>query len=90
MEAAVAVLIFVAICFINVMLGVAMDRWFVFDKLDEVLTEASEALSDTPEDKLYERLTFYKGYVYAIKLISVRLGLKYSETDDEKEAPNDT
>lgn len=90
MEVVIAVLIFVVICFLSFMLGVAMDRWYAFDKLDEVLTEASEALSDVPEDKLGERLTFYKGYVYAIKLTSIRLGLKYSESDAKKEITNDT
>lgn len=86
----VAILIFVVVCFLSFMLGVAMDRWYVFNKLDEVLIEAIEATSDIPEDKLYERITFYKGYVYAIKLISIRLGLKYSESNDEKEITNDT
>lgn len=86
----IAVLIFVVVCFLSFMLGVAMDRWFVFDKLDEVLIEAIEATNDIPEDKLYERITFYKGYVYAIKLASIRLGMKYSESDEEKEITNDT
>lgn len=86
----VAILIFVVVCFLSFMLGVAMDRWYVFDKLDEVLIEAIEATSDILEDKLYERVTFYKGYVYAIKLASIRLGLKFSESDDEKEITNDT
>lgn len=85
-----AILIFAVCCLLSFMLGVAMDRWYVFDKLDEILTEAIDATSDIPEDKFYERVTFYKGYVYAIKLISIRLGLKFSETDDEKEAINDT
>lgn len=86
----VAILISAVTCFLSFILGITMDRWYVFNKLDEVLMEAIEATSDIPEDKLYERIIFYKGYVYAIKLISIRLGLKYSESDDEKEIANDT
>lgn len=85
MEYVVTVLIFVVIGFLSFMLGVGkLFVKFIFWNIIHTLTSFCEDLIDLIEC-VPAIHSYYKGYVYAIKLISIRLGLKFSEEKEEKQ-----
>lgn len=67
-------LIFVGVVALSFFFGWIAHACYTFDKLNEVIEVVREDLEDMPVDEADKILTFYKGYVYAIKLAGVKLG----------------
>lgn len=67
-------LVFVGSIAVSFFFGWIAHTCYTFDKLSEVIEVGREDLAGTPVDEADEILTFYKGYIYALKLAGVKLG----------------
>ena len=67
-------LVFGGVVALSFFFGWIAHTCYTFNKLTEVIEVGREDLADTPVDEAGEILTFYKGYIYALKLAGVKLG----------------